>query len=237
MASAETPITKIAMLIYPVFTTLDAIGPHQVLAGLPNTKVDLIARDRSPVLSDRKVSLNPDKSFEECEADYDVLLIPGGMATHQTMEDEETIKFVGRIGKNAKYVTAICTGSMILATAGLLDGYRANSHWAFRHLLPPLGAILAEGRVVVDRNRITGGGVTAGIDFGLKLASILKGDNVGKLMELVLEYDPEPPFKTGTPDRADEETLKNAKTRIAPMVDSMKAAVERIAVRRKEAAA
>jgi cyclohexyl-isocyanide hydratase len=232
MSTTETLILRIAMLIYPKVTLLDIIGPQQVLAGLPDTVVDIIAKEKAPVVTDRKVSINPDKSFAECTDQYDVIVIPGGSATHEQLEDAETVEFVAKIGKTAKYVTAVCTGSLILAAAGLLNGYRANSHWAFRHLLPKLGATLAEGRVVVDRNRITGGGVTAGIDFGFQVAATLKGEEVAKLMTLALEYDPKAPFTTGTPDRADKQTLERARTRLGAMVGAMESTIDNLVAQR-----
>jgi cyclohexyl-isocyanide hydratase len=231
MANAETPVTRIAMLIYPVFTMLDLIGPHQVLSSLPNTEVDLVAKSRSPVVSDRGVSINPDKSFEECDRNYDLILVPGGSSTHLTMEDADTVAFVAELGKNAKYVTSVCTGSLILAAAGLLKGYRATSHWAFRDLLPHFGAIPENERVVTDRNRMTGGGVTAGIDFGFQLAAILRDENVAKMLELLFEYDPAPQFNVGTPERADAETMARVNERLTPYRNAMRATAERLALR------
>lgn len=223
----ELPPTRIAMLLYPKFTTLDLVGPHQVLAGLPGTITDLVATTREPVTSDTGVVITPDKGFDECEPDYDVLLVPGGVGTHMVVQDARVLSFVRRIAHGAKYITSVCTGSLILGAAGLLSGYRAASHWAFRDLLSMYGAIPDDGRVVIDRNRITGGGVTAGVDFGLRLAARLAGEQTAKLRQLVMEYDPHPPFDSGTPHRADAEVLTRARRQLAPGVDSMRHVAQR----------
>lgn len=234
MPDANLPPTTIAMLIYPDFTTLDLIGPHQVLAGVPGVTIDLIAKTADPVVSDTKVPIIPNKTFSDRRPAYDVLVVPGTRNTHQMVEDEETLAFLRAVSADARYVTSVCTGSLILAAAGLLTGYRATSHWAFRHLLEAYGAIPDDGRTVIDRNRITGGGVTAGIDFGLHLLAILAGDDAAKVRQLVMEYDPDPPYTSGTPDRADASTRAKAVQRLAPLVAAMTAAVERTGLQRKE---
>ncbi|MGH7290045.1 MAG: DJ-1/PfpI family protein, partial [Myxococcota bacterium] len=177
------------MLIYPDFTTLDLIGPQQVLAGVPGVTIDLVAKSADAVISDSKVSVIPDRTFSDCRSAYDVVIVPGTKSTHQMVEDEETLAFLRSVSADARYVTSVCTGSLILAAAGLLTGYRAASHWAFRSFLQAYGAIPDDGRTVIDRNRITGGGVTAGIDFGLHVAAILAGEDTARLRQLVMEYD------------------------------------------------
>ncbi|MBR0642716.1 DJ-1/PfpI family protein [Plastoroseomonas hellenica] len=229
MSLSDQPVTRVAMLIYPSFTTLDLIGPHQVLASLPNMQIELVAKTREPVVSDRGVSVNPDRSFEDSDRDYDIILVPGSGKTHVQMEDSDTRSFVSAVGSNANYVTSVCTGSLILAAAGLLVGYRATSHWAYRDSLSAFGAIPEEGRIVVDRNRITGGGVTAGVDFAFRLAAILRGEDIAKVVQLVFEYDPHPPFDAGSPERADPATMALATERLAPSRDAMREAVERLA--------
>lgn len=221
MTTASAP-TRIAMLIYPRFTTLDLIGPQQVLSVLPNTVVHLVAKSRDPVTTDSHVTIVPDRAFADCEAEYDVLFIPGGYGTNVMVRDDETLTFARKVATTARYLTSVCTGSLILAAAGLLDGYRAASHWAFREFLSAYGAIPDDRRVAVDRNRITGGGVTAGLDFALQLAAILTDETFARTMQLVLEYDPDPPFDCGTPERADEATLEAAVTRLAGGVSAMR---------------
>ncbi|WP_067967778.1 DJ-1/PfpI family protein [Mycolicibacter icosiumassiliensis] len=227
MPTDEVSPTTIAMLIYPDFTMLDLIGPHQVLTGVPGVAVDLVAKTAEPVISDSQVAVIPTKTFADCRPTYDVLVVPGTRNTHRMVEDAETLAFLRSVSADARYVTSVCTGSLILAAAGLLTGYRATSHWAFRRFLKAYGALPEDGRIVVDRNRITGGGVTAGIDFGLHLAATLVGEDAAKVRQLVMEYDPDPPYTVGTPDRADAGTRIRAEQRLAPLVAAMAAAAER----------
>jgi len=226
-----TASTRVAMLAYPKFTALDLIGPHQILASLPGVHVDVVGRTTEPVVTDRQICITPAKSFSECEADYDIVLVPGGISTHLMVEDAETLEFLARIGENATYVTSVCTGSVILAAAGLLKGYHATSHWAYREILADYGAIPSKARFVVDRNRVTGGGVTAGIDFGLQLAAILRGSDVAKMIQLVFEYDPKPPFDAGDPERVAPEVLAAAVTRLEPLIAPVREAARRYAAR------
>jgi cyclohexyl-isocyanide hydratase len=193
--------------------------------------VDVVAKTTEPVVSDRQIVITPAKSFSECEADYDIVLVPGGISTHLMVEDAETLAFLARIGEKAAYVTSVCTGSVILAAAGLLKGYRATSHWAYRDILADYGAIPNKARFVVDRNRVTGGGVTAGVDFGLHLAAILRGSDVAKMIQLVFEYDPKPPFDAGDPERVAPEVLAAAVTRLEPLVTPVREAARRFAAR------
>ncbi len=151
------------------------------------------------------MSLNPTATFADCPRDLDVLFVPGGMGTNAAMKDAEIVDFLAGIGTSARYVTSVCSGSLLLGMAGLLDGYRAATHWACFDALEAVGATATRQRVVVDRNRVTGGGVTAGIDFGLTLLAELRGEQVAKVTQLMMEYDPEPPFRTGTPDAAGPE--------------------------------
>jgi cyclohexyl-isocyanide hydratase len=140
--------------------------------------------------------------FADCPRDLDVLFVPGGFGTNEAMKDQETVAFLARVGATARYVTSVCSGSLLLGVAGLLDGYRAATHWACYEALEATGAEAARARVVVDRNRITGGGVTAGIDFGLTLLAELRDEQTAKMTQLAMEYDPEPPYDTGTPTAA-----------------------------------
>ncbi len=197
-----TPFT-VGMLLYPGFTLLDLAGPQAALGLHGHTH--LLWRTLEPVATDTGVSLNPTTTFADCPRDLDVLFVPGGFGTNAAMKDAELVGFLAGIGASARYVTSVCSGSLLLGMAGLLDGYRAATHWACFDALEAVGATATHGRVVVDRNRITGGGVTAGIDFGLTLLAELRGEQVAKVVQLLLEYDPEPPFQTGTPDAAGPE--------------------------------
>ncbi|GAX36946.1 DJ-1/PfpI family protein [Nodularia sp. NIES-3585] len=198
----------IGLLIYPGMTQLDMTGPHQVFAMMPNTYVHLLWKSLQPVTSNEKMTILPTTTFEQCPS-LDVLCVPGGAVGQvEMMQDTEVLEFLQKQSKTAKYITSVCTGSLILAAAGLLQGYRAACHWAFRDQLAMLGVEVDTDRVVVDRNRITGGGVTAGIDFGLVVAAHLCGEETAKLIQLLLEYNPAPPFNAGSPDNAGEALVK-----------------------------
>lgn len=194
---------QIAFLIYPQFTALDMVGPHHMLTGLMGATVHLVARTREPVRSDTGLVFVPSATFEECPADLDIVCVPGGTrGTLAAMQDEATMTFLKDRGRRAKHVTSVCTGSLLLGAAGLLAGYEATSHWATRSLLPLFGSTPVDGRVVQDRNRITGSGVTAGIDFGLTLVGQLRDRPYAEAVQLIAEYDPKPPFASGSPERA-----------------------------------
>ncbi|MDY6806374.1 MAG: DJ-1/PfpI family protein [Cyanobacteriota bacterium] len=193
---------QIGLVIYPDMTPLDIIGPHQVFSFIPDAQVHLLWKTLEPVRSDNGLTVMPTMTFDRCPP-LDVICVPGGQGKAALMLDEEVLEFLREQGKTAKYVTSVCTGSLILAAAGLLQGYRAATHWMFREQLALLGVEVVSERVVVDRNRITGGGVTAGIDFGLVVASHLCGEETAKIIQLSLEYNPAPPFDAGSPEKAD----------------------------------
>ncbi|MDP3410379.1 DJ-1/PfpI family protein [Bosea sp. (in: a-proteobacteria)] len=200
---------QIAFLIYPEFTALDMVGPHHMLASLMGATVHLVAKTKEPVKSDQGLVFTPSATFDECPRDLDILCIPGGaQGSLAAMLDEATIAFVKDRGSRAKRVTSVCTGSLILGMAGLLDGYKATTHWAATSVLPLFGAIPTEGRIVQDRNRVTGGGVTAGIDFGLTLVGELRDREYAECVQLLAEYAPQPPFNAGTPATAPEPVVK-----------------------------
>jgi cyclohexyl-isocyanide hydratase len=206
--------THIGMLLYPGLTQLDLTGPFEVLHRVPGAQVHLVWRSLEPVEADSKLRLGPTTTLGACP-DLDVLFVPGGGGQMPLMKDREVLEFLHRQGTKAKFVTAVCTGSLLLGAAGLLEGYEAATHWAFMDLLSLFGARPVRQRVVVDRNRITGGGVTAGIDFGLKLAALLSSDTVAKAIQLGLEYNPEPPFKSGHPDVAEPAVLTTVRDQFA----------------------
>jgi cyclohexyl-isocyanide hydratase len=206
----------IQALIYPNFTTLDLISALQPLSLIPSARVEIVARKKGIVPSDAGVPIMAEYSFETATKTPDVLLVPGGAyANLEALEDNELITFLARQGLKAKWTVAVCTGSLLLGRAGLLKGYNASSHWSVIDALSAFGATPVQERVVIDRNVCTGGGVTAGVDIGLTIAAAIAGEQMGKLIELILEYNPQPPFRTGHPSIADPETLKIAKELLA----------------------
>lgn len=190
---------RVAMLAYPGFTALDLAGPQYMFASMMGATVQVVARTRDPVRSDTGLVVVPDATFDEVPAEITVLFVPGsGQGMIDVLGDAETMRFVADRGARAGWITAVCTGSVILAAAGLLDGYRATSHWVTEPVLPALGAILDPARVVRDRNRITGAGVTAGIDFGLTMLELLRDRDYAMAIQLLAQYDPAPPFDAGS---------------------------------------
>jgi cyclohexyl-isocyanide hydratase len=204
---------NIGFVIFPDLTQLDFTGPQQVLARLPQAAMHIVAKSAAPVPSDSGLSLVPTHTFENCPR-LDLICVPGGTTgVVRAMGDRETIAFVQRQSSTAKYVTSVCTGAFVLGAAGLLKGRRATTHWAFTELLPLVGATHEKKRVVKDGNLITAGGVTSGIDFGLRVVADLAGDTVAQGIQLSLEYDPDPPFASGHPDRASESVMASLSPR------------------------
>jgi cyclohexyl-isocyanide hydratase len=191
----------IGFLLFPRVTQLDLTGPAQVLSRVPQARVHLVWKSTDPVITDAGFSLVPTTTFAACPP-LQVLCVPGGFGIAEQLEDEETLAFLRRQGAQARYVTSVCNGSLVLGAAGLLRGYQSACHWMWREHLAAFGARPVAQRVVKDRNRISGGGVTAGIDFGLSLAAELAGEEVARLLQLAFEYDPHPPFDSGTPEKA-----------------------------------
>jgi cyclohexyl-isocyanide hydratase len=227
---AMEPI-EIAFLVYPGVTQLDFTGPAQVLSRLGAAKVDYVWKSMDPVPTDAGFSILPTATFADVEA-ADIICIPGGIACVDVMEDEQSLAWVRQIGAEARWVTSVCTGSLILGAAGLLEGYRAACHWAWRDHLRLFGAEPVAERVVFDRNRVTGGGVTAGIDFALALTAAVRGEDHARLIQLALEYDPAPPFDSGSPERAGEALLATYDQRMASLAPGrdarIRAAAERL---------
>ena len=189
---------QIGLLLFPRLTQLDLTGPAEVFAQIPDAAVHLVWKDREPVTTGSGWQIVPTTSFADCPP-LDVLCVPGGAGQTDLMQDEETLDFLRRQAAGARYVTSVCTGSLLLGAAGLLTGYRAGCHWMSLDQLALLGAIPVAERVVRDRNRITAGGVTSGIDFALVVAAELCGEAVAKAIQLTIEYDPAPPFDAGSP--------------------------------------
>ena len=177
------------------------MGPVQILGRVPNAKVHLVWKTVGPVMTDGGFTINPTTTFADCPR-LDVLCVPGGSTIADQVNDADTLEFLRSQGASARYVTSVCNGSLLLGAAGLLHGYKAACHWMWREYLPHFGAEPVAARIVRDRNRISGGGVTAGIDFGFVLAAELAGDEVAKTIQLAFEYDPQPPFDCGSPEKA-----------------------------------
>lgn len=208
---------SIGMVLYPGFTLLDLAGP-QTAFGL-NGQTHLLYKTMEPVPTDMGVSMNPTKTFANAPDNLDVIFVPGGFGTIDAMQCEATLNFLARAGKTARYVTSVCTGSVVLGMAGLLDGYRAATHWGFYKPLEALGAVPCYDRVCIDRNRITGGGVTAGIDFGLTVIAEINGQKAAEITQLALEYDPQPPFTAGHPRTSKPDVIAAVEAMMAHMIE------------------
>lgn len=218
----------IALLAYPEMTALDLIGPHHVLSMVPGVKVHLVGRDRSPVTTDLGLVITPDTTFDDCPEQLEVIFCPGGTrGTLAAMQEAATLDFLRSRGATARWVTSVCTGSLLLGAAGLLHGHRATSHWATLPLLSQFGATPVAERVVRDRNRMTGAGVTAGLDFGLTLVAALSSEEHARTVQLLAEYDPAPPYDAGTPERAGANITAALRQHLAPFLAQARAVAER----------
>lgn len=212
----------IGMLLYPGLTQLDLTAPFELLHRIPDSEVHLVWKDTAPVRADSGIQIVPTTTLEACPR-LDLVFAPGGDGQIPLMTDAAVLGFLRDHGATARYVTSVCTGSLLLGAAGLLAGYQATSHWAFVELLPLFGATPAPGRVVVDRNRITAGGVTAGIDFGLRIIAELAGERLAMAAQLGLEYDPDPPFRSGHPSVADPAITSAVRERLRSLTTGMNA--------------
>jgi cyclohexyl-isocyanide hydratase len=221
---------QIGLVIFPKVTQLDFTGPLQVFSGVPDATVHLIWKRIEPVTTDSVMLLTPTISFADCPQ-LDVICVPGGRGTDDMVNDEEMLSFLRRQADRAKYITSVCTGSLVLGAAGLLRGHRATTHWTAMDYLAPYGATPEKTRVCVDRNRITGGGVTAGIDFALTLVSILVDRPTAEAIQLGIEYNPAPPFNSGSPDTAPPEILALIKAKNAASRSRRSEANQRAAAR------
>ncbi|MEH3119776.1 MAG: DJ-1/PfpI family protein [Methylorubrum populi] len=219
---------EIGFLVFPRVQQLDLTGPYEVLAMVPGTRVHLVAKALGPIESATGLILTPTVSFADCPV-LDVICVPGGSGVNPLMEDAETLDFLRRQAETARYLTSVCTGALALGAAGLLRGRRATTHWAAHDLLAAFGAIPTEGRVVRDGNLITGGGVTAGIDFGLTLAAELADEATAQAIQLHQEYAPAPPFDAGRPETAGPGILAAARERLSATRREREAIVARVA--------
>jgi cyclohexyl-isocyanide hydratase len=202
---------KILSLAFPGFTFIDLAGPMQALSLLPEATSQIVWKQEGPVKSDAGIGVIATNNFENCWKDPDIVFVPGNTnALFELLKDDRALDFIADRGSRAQWVTSVCNGSLALGAAGLLQGYKAASYWYTREYLSLFGAIPTDERYVFDRNRATGGGMTAGVDFGLAVVGHLLGEQTGKIFELLFEYAPKPPFGTGRPELADEITLAGA---------------------------
>jgi cyclohexyl-isocyanide hydratase len=223
-------VIRIGMVLFPGLTQLDLTGPAEVFVRVPGCEVLLLWKTLEPVRSDRGMGIVPDATFAACPK-LDVICVPGGPGQVALMDDAETLDFLRRVAPGCRLVTSVCTGSLVLGAAGLLRGYRATSHWSSIDQLALLGAVPVAERVVRDRNRMTGAGVTSGIDFALAVAAELRGEAVAREIQLQLEYDPAPPFAGGSPRSAAPALVARLRERNAPFIARRREATARAAAR------
>lgn len=225
--SELSPIS-IAFLVFPNVTQLDLTGPAQVLSRLGNVTLNLVWKTTDSVPTDAGFPLLPTATFKEI-AQADILCVPGGLGTMEIMQDKEVLTWLQNLADKAQWVTSVCTGSLVLGAAGLLKGYKSGCHWASIDQLEYFGAIPVRERIVEDRNRFSGGGVTSGIDFALALAARIRGEEFAKFIQLSIEYDPRPPFDAGSPDKVSPEILARYYKMIEAAVPDRAAKVKAIA--------
>jgi len=218
----------IGFLLFPHVTQLDLTGPAQILSRVPGASTHLLWKTLDPVVTDVGFSINPTTTFADCPQ-LDVLCVPGGFGIEFLLDDTTTLGFLRRQGDGARYVTSVCNGALVLGPAGLLRGYRSACHWLWRDYLPRFGAIPVAERIVRDRNRMSGGGVTAGIDFGLALAAELAGEETAKTLQLAFEYDPQPPFDCGSPETAGPERVARLRALQGERIARVEAKLPRLA--------
>ena len=222
---------RIGLLIFPEIMQLDMTGPHEVFTKMPDTEVLLVWKNLNPIMAGGGMRILPDVTYEDCPQ-LDLICIPGGAGMNALLTDEETLDFVRQQAKTAQFVTSVCTGSLVLGAAGLLKGKRAACHWMSRDMLAQFGAIPDSARVVKDGRFISGGGVTAGIDFGLFVAAELLGEEKAKAIQLGIEYAPHPPFNAGSPEVAggdiERAAREAAKGRQAERLEAVQKAAAKI---------
>ena len=216
---------KVGLLLFPQLTQLDLTGPLEVFSRMPGVEVSLIWKTLEAVASDRGLRMLPTTTFDEATS-LDLICVPGGPGQIDLMSDAQTLQYLRQVAAGCQWITSVCTGSLVLAAAGLLKGYRATSHWSSIDQLALFGAIPVHDRVVRDRNRITGAGVTSGIDFALTIAAELLGEAAAREIQLQIEYDPAPPFSSGSPRSASPELLAALTLTIEPFIARRRQASE-----------
>jgi len=221
--------TTCGMILFPGMTQLDVTGPYEVLCRVPEMRVTLLGVDREPIRTEHGMMLVPQRSFAEA-GPLNIVVIPGGTTINDTLLDRRYLDFVATAGARAQWVTSVCTGSLLLAAAGLLRGYRATTHWRSIEFLEAFGAIpVADERVVVDRNRVTAAGVSAGIDFALLLASKICGDAAAQQIQLGIEYDPSPIFNSGHPRYAPADVVAGVEKKLTAAIERRRMIVQQAA--------
>lgn len=219
--NAKPPL-QIGVLVFDGMTSLDALGPFEVLARTPDSVCHLVWKHCRPVKGDTGLLITPTVSFAQAPQ-FDVIVVPGGPGQNELMADDELFDFLRRQAAGAQWVTSVCTGSLLLAAAGLLDGYKATCHWLSLDFLRLFPVEVVPERVVVDRNRVTGAGVTSGLDFAFVLLDLLRGEDAARRLQLMLEYDPAPPFQSGHPSVADQATVAAVREMAGPMLQRREA--------------
>ncbi len=222
---------RIGFLVFPAITQLDMTGPHEVFARMPGSEIHLVWKSLQPIAAQGGMQLVPTTTLDACPQ-LDLVCVPGGPGMNPLLGDEAVLAFLRRQAAGARYVTAVCTGTLVLGAAGLLKGKRATTHWTAVDMLEAFGATPVRERTVIDGNLITGGGVTAGIDFALQVVAEIAGEEIAKTIQLSIEYDPKPPFDAGSPQRAGEAIVarqRQAGNRIqAEREAAVRAAAERL---------
>jgi cyclohexyl-isocyanide hydratase len=214
--SVNSAPCHIGLLLFPAMTQIDFAEPFEVFARLPDTIVHVVAQTLDPVRTDRGLVLVPTVTCKDCPP-LNVVVVPGGPGTQDLVEDEAMLDFLRQRARQAEYVTSVCTGALVLGAAGLLRGYQATTHWLSMPLLELYGALPVQQRVVVDGNRVTASGCTAGMDFGLQLAAMLRGETIAQQIQLRLEYSPAPPFQSGSPATAPKAIIEAVRQAAAPL--------------------
>lgn len=218
---------RIVFILYPKLTQLDFTGPYEVLARMPGAEAIIASKDGGELVTEMGLTFANLRKLADIDR-ADMIMVPGGPGQTAAMLDPDFMAEVKRLGASADYITSVCTGSLILAAAGLLNGKRAGSHWAYRDLLERFGAIPDDARVVRDGNCITGGGVTAGIDIALSIVADLRGADVAKMIQLSIEYAPAPPFNSGRPETAEPHTIAAVKKLFARFAEARSKAIDEV---------